>query len=305
MIAHKRIFGLIALVVVAIGLTGCTTSSHRGLSSLSKSLTFYASFDHGPDADFARGDRKLYSAPSMKHPRTGTAGLPASGACDIAKGQGRSGDALHFRRKSSEMVFFQAKDNVAYRSNNWSGSVSLWLRTGLQEDLAPGFCDPIQVTPREWNDAAFFVEFEKRTNSIPFRLGVYADSKVWNPNNRSFNNIPAAERPLVTVAHPPIGRDRWMHIVFTWDGFNTGQSNGVARLYLNGEFQGELMNRRQTFTWDVQKALIMLGLNYVGYWDELAVFDRALAPDEIRRFHQLENGVSSLIEITKRANAGW
>jgi len=25
-------------------------------------------------------------------------------------------------------------------------------------DLAPGFCDPIRITPREWNDRAFFVD---------------------------------------------------------------------------------------------------------------------------------------------------
>ena len=29
-------------------------------AALSKSLTFHASFDRGPDADFARGDRSIY-----------------------------------------------------------------------------------------------------------------------------------------------------------------------------------------------------------------------------------------------------
>ena len=49
---------------------------------------------------------------------------------------------------------------------------------GRKGQLEPGFCDPVQITPRAWNDAAFFVEFEKRPESIPFRLGVYADLGV-------------------------------------------------------------------------------------------------------------------------------
>jgi hypothetical protein len=278
------LFGAAALMITL--LTGCATSATTHRHALRKSLTFYASFDHGADADFARGDRAIYSAPNMKQPRAGTPGLPASGVISIAKGEGRFGDALRFHRKSSEMVFFRAKENVSYRPRDWGGTVSLWLRTSPQEDLAPGFCDPIQITPREWNDAAFFVEFEKRTNAIPFRLGAYADFKIWNPANRDWGSIPAQEKPLITVAQPPIARERWMHVVFTWDRFNTGQPEGVTRLYLNGEDQGVVASRLQTFTWDTEKALIMLGLNYVGYWDELAVFDRPLTAAEIGLLYQ-------------------
>ncbi len=192
------------------------------------------------------------------------------------------------------MVFFQGHHNVLYRTQDWSGTVSVWLRTSREEDLPAGFCDPIQITPREWNDAAFFVEFEKRTNSIPFRLGAYADFKVWNPAGRDWSQIPQDEKPLVTVPQPPISRDRWMHVVFTWENFNTSQSNGVARLYSNGEFRGQLSPRPQTFTWDPEKVLVMLGLNYVGYLDELAIFDRALSAAEIRSLHQLPKGMADL-----------
>jgi hypothetical protein len=192
-------------------------------------------------------------------------------------------------------VFFRGAGNMPYSKADWSGTVSFWLNVDPEGKLEPGFCDPIQITASAWNDAAFFVEFEKRSESIPFRLGVYADLAVWNPGNRNFAEIPAAERPLVTVEKPPFRAGRWTHVVFTFERFNSGRTDGVARLYLDGQFQGELKSRRQTFTWDVDKAVIALGLGYVGLFDELSVFNRALGPDEIQSIHIIARGVSSLI----------
>jgi hypothetical protein len=274
---------------------GCATSEGRSRAALRQALTFYASFDGGTDADFALGDRQLYHAPNLKHPRVGTPGLPPGGHVTLARGEGRFGDALRFHRKASDIVFFKTDQNVAYRARDWSGTVSLWLKTDPPKDLAPGFCDPIQITPREWNDAAFFVEFEKRTNSIPFRLGAYADFKVWNPQNRDWNSIPFAEKPLVHIEQPPFGGDRWTQVVFTFERFNTGQPDGVATLYLNGELAGALSPRAQTFTWDPAQTLAMLGLSYIGLWDELAIFNRALSPAEVRALHQLQSGVRGLL----------
>ena len=68
---------LLALTAIAAPTAAATTS-------LREALTFHASFDHGPDADFAQGDRRLFTAPSMKHPRTGTPGLPTNGVVSIA-----------------------------------------------------------------------------------------------------------------------------------------------------------------------------------------------------------------------------
>ena len=61
--------------------------------TLRSELSFFASFDHGPDADYARGDRLIYSAPTYKDIDFAVADLPG-GDIDIAKGQGRFGDAL-------------------------------------------------------------------------------------------------------------------------------------------------------------------------------------------------------------------
>jgi hypothetical protein len=51
---------------------------------------------------------------------------------------------------------------------------------------------------------------------------------------------------------------------------------------------------------DEEKSLIMLGLGYIGLWDELAVFNRALTPAEVAHLHRLKNGVRDLRAIQPR-----
>ena len=70
--------------------------------------------------------------------------------------------------------------------------------------------------------------------------------------------------------------------------------DGVAKLYLNGELRGTLSPREQTFTWDPPQTLAMLGLNYIGLFDELAFFNGALTCDEVKHLFQLKDGVRSL-----------
>jgi mono/diheme cytochrome c family protein/glucose/arabinose dehydrogenase len=276
--------------------------------ALASALTFHASFDGGVDAIRAAGDPSLYSAPSFKGRQDAKAGLPDTGEVVIAPGQGRFGDALRFTKRKSPFVFFKGARNIPYRpqepvpnerrpaiAENWSGTISFWLSVDPARDLEPGFCDPVQITSRAWNDAAFFVEFEKRPESIPFRLGVYSDLQVWNPANRPFAEIPQNEKPLVAVERPPFAGGRWTHVVVTFEHFNTGRSDGVARLYLDGKRQGELTPRAQTFTWEPENVAIGLGLGYVGLLDELSTFGRALTDGEIRELFELERGVPGLL----------
>jgi hypothetical protein len=52
------------------------------------------------------------------------------------------------------------------------------------------------------------------------------------------------------------------------------RSDGVARLYLDGQPHGQIAGRQQTFTWDAAQSKITLGLNYIGLMDELAICNR-------------------------------
>lgn len=264
------------------------------LSEMARALTFHASFDHGVDADFARGDRRFLHAPSHDKRAESKPGLPPEGEVRMAEGVGRFGNALRFV-KTSTLACFRASGNMAYRTTGWNGTVSFWLSVDPGADLAMGFCDPLQITSKAWNDAAFFVEFEKKTNEVPFRIGVYPDPAAWNPRNRKWEEMSPAEKPHVTVPEPtPFARGRWTHVVFTFEHFNTGRPDGVVTLYLDGRRVAQIPARQQTFTWDLDKTYIMMGIGYLGLWDELAIFNRALTAEEVGRLHALPTGVASL-----------
>lgn len=283
--------GMIVLPVAAVVLSGAAGLPAAAQGGLREALTFHASFDGGLDAAHAAGDPKLYSAPSMKERQDAKPGLAAAAQAERAPGAGRFGDALRFTAKKPPIVFYKAAGNMPYEKTDWDGTVSFWLSTDPEKQLEPGFCDPVQITPRAWNDAAFFVEFEKKPGAIPFRLGVYADLDMWNPQKRKFAEIPQSERPLVTVDDPPFAGGRWTHVAFTFQRFNTGKPDGVARLYLNGEPRGTLDGRQQTFTWDPREAIVGLGLGYIGLLDELSIFSRALTDAEVRTLFALDRGI--------------
>ena len=100
--------------------------------SLRPSLTFHASFDKSLDADFARGDGKIYSAPDYKQQSSAKAGLGDVDAV-IEKGVGvGGGNALRFRAKNERALFFHADRHAALAG----GTLSFWLRLDPQKDLA-------------------------------------------------------------------------------------------------------------------------------------------------------------------------
>lgn len=296
-------FEAVRCCAVGLMLTGSsvvpTFGQDSSTASLGKALSFHASFDQGPDADFARGDKTLWQASNMNKRPEATKGLPSSGEVKLVPAVGKFGGALKFTKSTGPMVFFKAPDNLTTPAPNWQGTISFWLNTDPANELREGFCDPIQFTSKQWDDAAIFVEFEKRPAGIPFRLGVYADKPVWNPKGRKFDDIPPAERPLATVQKHPFAANKWTHVAVVFEKFNTGKTDAVATLYLDGVKSGELVGREQTFTWDPQQAALMLGLGYHGMMDELAIFDRALSGDEVKAVYGLKNGIG---ELTAKKN---
>ena len=247
--------------------------------SLRRSLTFAATFDEGFDAAIASGDPKLYSAAGYDR-KGAVAGLSEA---MVRQAPGRVGQALRFHRENRRILFFQGKGNIAYQhSSAWSGTFSYFLRLDPEKDLPPDWVDPLQITDKAWNNAAFWNDFTKDDRPRKFRLGTLANLKVWNPDGKDFDKIPDSEKPAVVVTNPPFSSERWTHVAITFDRFNTGEPDGVARLYLDGKLQGEVKGRNQRYTWDPSKVAIYLGIGYVGLMDEVLVFDRALSAREVR-----------------------
>lgn len=286
---HMRRF--IPTLVLAL-MAGCSTPQTS--SRLASALVFHAPFDGTADAALGGGDRRIQTGPSWSAPRITAPGLPPEGTVIVAPDAGRFGDALRFEKKIDQVVGYRVPGNFPYRTNRWSGTVSFWLRVTPDEDIEPGYSDVIQVTSKSWDDASFFVEFTKDEKPREMRLGVYADKSVWNPNSRDWGKIPIEEKPLARVLRPPFRRDRWNHVVFTWENFNTGQPDGICQLYLDGVPAGSISAREQTFHWDPSQSVMMLGLAYTGWMDDLGVFDRALSPAEVLTLHGLPGGIGDL-----------
>lgn len=288
----QRIGQLLGMSAVVMVMAGCATGVGKG--GLGEALVFHAPFDGTVDARVGSGDRRMQVGPGWGAPRDSSSGLPPGDVVRLERGVGRYGDALRFDRKIPQWVGYRVPGNVPFSTNDWSGTISFWLRVSPDADLEPGYCDPIQVTSKGWDDAAFFVEFTKDEKPREMRLGVYADKAVWNADGRKWDDIPLPEKPLARVIEPPFRRDRWTQVTFTWERFNTGRPDGVAKLYLDGEYHGQISAREQTFTWDLERSVMMLGLAYTGWMDDLAVFRRALSAEEVRELHRLPGGVTDL-----------
>lgn len=284
---------LTAAMVVGFSCGGLATADEKdALAAIRKSLTLSATFDTGADADFAKGDKHIFTASTAER-KDSQPGLPA-GEIELAKGQGRrDGNALHFIKKSGKVVFYRAAGNVDYRKQDWSGTVSFWLSLDPQKDLGDWYCDPIQITEKAWNDAGLWVDFSKDDKPKHFRLGALADLKVWNPTNRDFEQMTAAERPVCVVTQPPFSRGKWTHVAFTFEKFNTGKPDGLAKLYLNGKLQGAVTGRNQVYSWDPEKAAIQMGMSYAGLYDDLSIFNRALSETEIQTLYTTDSRVAA------------
>ena len=279
-------------LLILLTLAGAPAGTELDLKPLADALTFHAPFDASADAGFGKGDLRIHAAPGGKLEQA-RPGLP-SAAVHLARKSGRYGGALAFTDKTTTRVLYKAENNLRYGRDDWNGTLSFWLRLDPERDLKPGFCDPIQVTDKTWNKAALWVDFSKDEVPRHFRYGAFADFEVWNPTNRKFDDIPQKERPWIVVERPPFSSRKWTHVVMTFSGFNRKGTGGVARLFLDGELQGELKDRPQVFTWDVSKTMIFLGIAYIGLMDDLALFDRALTPSEVGLLHRLPQGAGGL-----------
>jgi hypothetical protein len=262
--------------------------------SLKATLGFVASFDRGFDADYAHGDPLIYSAPAFDKLGAAAPGV-LSPDIGIAKGQGRYGDALQFRKKNTQALFYRAAVNTNYRARNWNGTISFWLNLSPDTDLEPGFTDPIQLTDKTYNNAAIWVDFTRDDKPRHFRLGVFGDSAGWNKENLPSDKNPFFNQRTVVVTQPPFTRGQWTHVAIAFSGLST-DAGGTAKLYLNGKLAGTADGIREPFTWEPFLATVRLGVNYTGLFDELSMYTRALTDAEVDALYQLAGGVTTLLK---------
>ena len=245
---------------------------------LRKHLTFHASFDqpNGQEADFARGDRKIYNAPD--YGKQFDQAKPGFGSVDVEveKGAGvNGGSALKFRSTNKQALFFRGAKHLALAG----GTFSFWLRLDPAVDLWPNYSDPIQLTDGDYNDRALWVDFSKDERPRLFRLGAFGQLKAWNGSHPRPEVNPDFTKRLIVVKNPPFTREAWTHVAITWSSLGT--SKGTASLYVNGKLVPAPASVPEAFTWGAEKLAIRLGLNYTGKVDELAAFERVLTEDEI------------------------
>ena len=261
--------------------------------SLRATLGFLASFDRGFDADYAHGDNLIYSAPSYSKLDATMPGV-ANPDVVIAKGQGRYGDALQFRKKNTQAVFYRGAVNTNYRPRNWTGTISFWLNLSPDTDLEPGYTDPLQITDKAYNNTAIWVDFTRDDKPRRFRLGVFGDSVAWTKGKAPTEQTAFFDQRTVAVAQPPFTHGQWTHVVVAFSRIGN-DSGGTAKLYLNGKLAGTAEGIKEPFNMEPAIATIRLGVNYVGLWDELSMYSRALTDAEIDALYRLDGGVATLL----------
>ncbi|WP_406694261.1 family 16 glycoside hydrolase [Singulisphaera sp. Ch08] len=258
-------------------------------AKLTRALTLHASFDKGLEADFARGDKTCYVVQGK--------GLETATPPDevrLVPDAGRFGGALHFTKKTNFRPAFKDAGAIGYNDKNWNASVSVWLRLNPDEDLEPGYCDPVQIVGDDSKKGFIFLEWSKDETPRFFRYAIRPLFHIWNPDNVQWADIPVAKRPMVQVARAPFSRETWTHVVFSLENVNDKSKPQVGRLHLNGKLQGTIENWDLKFDWDPARVLLVLGAAYVGQMDDLAVFNAALTDDEVKHVYELKQGVREL-----------
>ena len=251
-------------------------------SSVNAAMTFQATFDSVTDANLFDTHGWICTADSVARNKVKEHNHVE--AASIAKGAGISGDCLRFSEKSKQTLFYKSKEAAGFFPKpDWNGSISFWLKLDPDKDLGEGFCDPIQIAGRKWNDGAFWVDFDN-VKPRTFRLGVYSDLNVWNPKGLEWDQFPEQDKPQITVSNPPFSSEKWTHVAITFADINsTRGKRSSALLYLDGKLMGTI-DQRIGISWDEANdppSAIMLGLNYVGDFDDLRIFNRQLTAEEV------------------------
>ena len=275
-------------VLLTLVLTSFTVAA-QSAAPLKQALTFHASFDQGLDADFSRGDKAC-----LVRGKQGTVPAALNEELKLVPDGGRFGGGLHFTKKGTTQPRFKDAGVLNYNATNWSASVSVWLRLDPDKDLAPGYCDPVQIVGDDTKKGFIFLEWSKDETPREFRYAIRPKVEIWNPNNLDWAKMPDAQRPAVNLRKAPFSREAWTHAVFSFANLNDKAKKPIGRLHLNGKLVGTIENWDLTLGWNPDAVALVLGASYVGHLDDLAVFNRALTDAEVTQLHGLKTGVREL-----------
>ena len=275
---------LILSTSTLLGIAACSALNTAGADHrFDEGLLFYASFDTATTADFARGDPRLYSAPSRKQLDVAASSLQFAPAISITLDQGKYGGALEFKNNLVPVVFYKAADNVNFKPQNWSGTIAFWLKIDADQDLSKNYVDPIQITETSHRNTAIWTDFTPTNDKRMFRLVVAGDEASWTSSDKDIATKGFYHR-VRGILDPPFSGDRWTHVAITHDQLGSGDAS--ANLYLDGQRVITHRPIKDSFTSHHNNANIYLGLRYSGFIDELLIFDRPFAATEIT---QLQN----------------
>lgn len=243
-----------AVAVLPLLLGSCGQPDPQlAIDQLAPSMTFYASFEDGMDAAYARDDRRIYSAPSYD-------ALSERGPwywgqdVALAYDSGIAGHALGFTGGLTQALFYTGDANTPWTGG---GALSVWLRPGEFSGA------PLTLTGSDPLAPAAAIDLSSDPAQVVVRAIQSEGSAV-----------------------PPEGD--WLHVVISISG-------GRVAVYLNGEESTSFDLADPEHSWDSARSTIRLGVNYVGLIDELAVFDRALTPADVRLLHETANLPASLM----------
>src|SRR5690606_22277772 len=116
---------------------------------------------------FSRGDRTCYVRAGKELHRA-----EANDDGKLVPDAGHYGGALHFTKKSSFQPIFTNSGVLDYNSQDWNSTVSVWLRLNPDQDLEPGYCDPIQIVGDSSAKGFIFLEFSKDETPRYFRYAI-------------------------------------------------------------------------------------------------------------------------------------
>lgn len=243
-------------------------------------VCLYASFDQGMDADFSRGDgRAAHQSQVVRRDPDA----------------GRHGGALVFSAAkygwAEDEFTFPAAGNFPYSPDGFSGTVSLWLSGDPDADLAPECpVDPFHISRRA-ADGSFYLDLtrphdERYGSPRKLRFGFYNDS----PENSRFAN-----GQLIVVGELNWKRGEWHHLAATWEKANSGEKDGVARVYIDGALRGWMEGYEHRVTWEIEELTIGLGQRYAGAMDEVLILDAALEAGQVGELSRLAGPAGELL----------